>query len=306
MPKFETVMYDPSGGGGNSRRRSDEDLEKEIEEMMKMASAQNKRDAEVVIPEPEEPEELAKANASEPSDQDHDWKKRHGDARRLAEREKRRADQLEKELQELRNKAEGSAKGIGLSGSASLEEVRAFVKEHSEFAEVMRTFVQQEIADLRQEAQAARTEAQAAQMMRTLSEAFPNVKEIRASEEFEYWLENEARPWAKNSLTQRNVPVEDIKDALASFVAKYPQFGTKTKSTKTTVATDDVSDPKGSGKADAGAGRKKVVYGERMMEDIRRRLGNAAYIDWFERNEAAIDAARRNGTFAYDISMPTE
>lgn len=309
------VMIDTSQG-----RKSDEQLEAELQEMMDSLKAQEESRGEFEVPEDvlsddqddddESGENFAGTDASEQdhqednkpkNEQNHNWRKRYEDARR-------REEDLRRKLKEAESKASGEGPvDLGLTGNASVEDLKDYVKQFPDFMEVIKAFVGLEVKDLREQAESAKRRATFEEVMAKVAKNIPNVRDIQKSQDLKDWLEDSnTEPMYVDALKGANMHPGNITRALKAFMEAYPEYNStapEQKKSNRTPITEEVSDGRGGKTAPKNAG-KRLRYGTAMMEQVQKQLGYNGYIEWLDKHQDAIDKARRNGTF--DYGQPTE
>lgn len=308
-----------------SSRQSTEDLENEIKEMMGQAQQRPQQeipddpidwDAEV-DDEPEEepkPRKKAKNNRDEDSEQEHDWKKRYSDLRRHSQQKQA---ELQGELNALKDRIQNmETKGSSNDGpdleNTSSAELKKLMQEYPDFGKAMRQLIREEnnalsadIKKSKEELDRIKTESTVASVMGTVFKKHPNAGEIKQSPEWAYWLENEAKPWAKSAVFSKKPVADDIIDAIDAFKRAYPEFADEQpKKRKSSEDSGPPRDERVRSSSNAPSGKQNVRYSESMIEAAERRLGRKGFEDWFNRHLPAIEKARRNGTFVYDLSQP--
>lgn len=315
------VMIDTSQG-----RKSDEQLEAELKEMMDALKAQEEGREEFEVPddiltdEPEKERESGENFAGDDDDQEgaeeqptnnneqnHNWKKRYDDARRREQKKTQEIEELKKRLSSLESGSSDGKVDLGLTGNASVEDLKDYVKQFPDFMEVIKAFVGLEVKDLRDQAESARRRATFEEVIAKVSKTIPNVRDIQKSQDLKDWLSDpDTEPMYVDALKGSNMHPGNITRALKAFMEVYPEYNSETPqkqpSNKTPVR-EEVADGRG-GKSTPKNPGNRVRYGTAMMEQVQRKLGYNGYIAWLEKHQDAIDKARRNGTF--DYGQPTE
>lgn len=304
-----------------SSRQSTEDLEKEIEELQKKAM-QQQEPVEIpdepldVTPEPADEEEdnfesaapkrknKKKSDSDDTEDspkneQNHDWKKRFGDLRR-------RHQEDVHELKELKMRLEALEASEGNPSNVQTEkDLEQFIQTYPDFAKVLEGFISQRLNAIDPDIQKKikriddlDKDIKTRTLMSNVAKTFPNIKEIRDSEDFAYWYDEQAAKIYKDALSNPDPDLGSVNAAFAEFVRVYPEYAETAQKKRSKISTDDASDvPVRNSGNKMPTNRKKPMYSESMV----RAMSDADY----EKHMDAIDKARSSGNFLYDITGAT-
>lgn len=256
--------------------RVEERIKQDEEELEQMTKAQQ---------EDQEPEQ----EQEELSAEEQTFKKRYGDLRRhAAEKEKK----LQERLEELENKlAKASTKEI--KPPASDEDLAAWKKKYPDVARIVETMAIK-IADDKVKATQADLESLRGYQQRTkkeraiseIKEAHPDFDDLSASDEFHDWVESQSK-WVQDALYENEEDSSAVISVLDLYKAKT---GLSQKAVEKSAAKGVKTRERTS--LDAESTKGKIRESEVAKMSSRE----------YEKNEAAIMEAMRNGNFVYDLS----
>lgn len=257
--------------------RSVKRLEDEIAELEKGLTAQS--EAEEVEEAATEEVDAAEETPSEPVIEDkpidkeeETFKKRYSDLRRHSQK---LSDRI-KELEEL-------VKQKSTSTLPSAEEAEEWAKSNPKAAAIIRALASQEanpglseLAEIKEKLSRSEQEAR-------IFKAHPDFEEITGQEEFHVWADDQ--PENVQKLIYSNT-AEDVIWAISQYKkekAKTPDV--KKEAAKQVSSKSTTTEPKSQSKG-------------RFTESMVSKMSMSEY----EKNEAAIQQAMRDGTFVYDLS----
>ena len=263
-------------------RKTVEDEEKELEELKKEQSAEEKKtrqEAEDAI-EPDNPEEKT-------------FKKRYGDLRRHSQKQKQDFDEkisaLESQLSEA-TKAQ-------IQLPKSEEEIEVWSKEYPDVAAIIETIAikkakeqseglqtkMEEINKLQHSAKKEKAEAE-------LYTIHPDFEDIRSTDDFHQWADEQPK-WVQEALYENETDARSAARAIDLYKIDRDIDSPKKKSKKNNAAEEvSTKSRKGSPPAKNNSGK--------WSESAVEKMSAAEY----EENSDSIMEAIRSGNFNYDVS----
>lgn len=265
------------------RNKKIEDEEKELEELMQ-ASKEPKKEDKAKEKEPEE-EEVQEEEPSSPEEKT--FKKRYGDLRRYMNQKEK---EWEEKFEALKNE-KGS-----LRPPKSDEDLKSWAKQNPEAASIIETIAQKKAQELFSKAEGrlkefdeAQYEAQRVKAENTIRKAHEDFDELRASEEFHEWAEEQPK-WVQDALYENT----DDAASVIRVIDLYKVDKGLTPSAQRSKTRDAAKSVSTSSKPsiDSDESSKKIYESDvAKMSDKK-----------FEENWEAIQKAQREGNFVYDIS----
>lgn len=253
-------------------------LEAEIDDLMKEEGhVEEQETKESVVKEPDE----------EPvSAEDRSFKKRYGDLRRHAQKEK---EDLIKELEDLKKQIASPKTGGAVPKTK--EQVEEWMKQYPDVAGIVVSLARQESEKDKQDiaGRLAKLEKDREQLTREraemeLSKLHPDFSEIRDSDAFHNWAE-EQPSWVQNALYEEG----DVKAVSRAIDLYKSDMGIKTKK-PTAGAAASIKSPSRAPENDDG----KPTFKESQVN----RMSTKEY----EKAEVEILKAMKEGRFVYDLS----
>lgn len=235
-------------------------------------------------------------NKQEPQNEEETFKKRYGDLRRYAQQKEA---ELQRKITELENTLANSATE---AMPASEEELEEWVQKYPVVAKMVQSLARKEAERLDEKhvvksqrieelEKGIRIKEQMNKLMR-LQPDFYGPNGILASQEFTDWLEHDAKPWAKQALTDDNNPDADAaSDAIELFKVQTGWGRKKQEPVKSNDAAASVP-TKTSTKPDTGTKRHK--FSESQVAKMSAKE--------FDAKEEEIMEAMKTGQFLYDLS----
>lgn len=256
--------------------RSVTSLEEEIAELEKNLlpkseeEEEEEREDQQEVEQEEQKEELPAASKEEET-----WKKRHGDLRRLSQKQ---AEELKKANEKLAA-LEREQKTVGLP---SAEEAEEWAKENPKAAAIIRALAHEQTSSNSDDVIAIRKELEKSKQEVKIKKVHPDFEEITSSDEFHDWAESQTQ-------SVQNLIYEGEVDDVIWALNLYKKENEKSPSTK--EAAKNVVDKKSTAPSET-TGTKK------FSESQVQKMTLAEY----EKNEEAIIASQRSGSFVYDLS----
>lgn len=277
----ETVETQKKVAFATRKYNNDDKMKREEEELARLVAEQKGQPAETVEADEAEPE-----NAEERS-----FKKRYGDLRRHVQQKERETEQRIAQLEaQLR---EATTQEIKLPKSD--EDIEAWARKYPDVAAIVETIaikkareqsasIEQRVREIDEmKASAAKQKAEA-----ELMQLHPDFDEIRNSDEFHDWVEEQPK-WVQTALYEND---NDAKSA-ARAIDLY-KIDKNIKTTKTSTGKEAAM-------AVNARTRNKPTSDETtgyLRESVVQKMSAAEY----ERNADAVMEAIRAGKFIYDIS----
>jgi hypothetical protein len=270
-----------------------------VPEQVKVAPFMKKRDTNAErIKETEE--ELAKLETpAEPADEvpenkeEATFKKRYGDLRRHSQQKE---TQLQKQIDELRSQLETvTKKEIKLPKSD--EEVEEWCQAYPDVAKIVETIAMKKAKEMagalegrikKVDEMEATTRAEKAEV--ELMRLHPDFKEIKDSDEFHDWVEEQPK-WIQDALYDNDTDARAAARAIDLY--KADQGLSKKK-----AAPDTSRDAAKSVNTRGGRNQPATTDADVIRESDVKRMSDREY----EANEDKIMQAMRSGKFVYDVS----
>lgn len=225
------------------------------------------------------------------------WKKRYGDQRRHAQKEKER---LENEIKELRAAKESAEKGQ-IKYPATEQELQDWLERYPKLAKIFDTIVQKRlvegkemfspddrIKELQERLEARDTEEKKKKAWEKIVKKHPDFPELVETEEFQDWISKSAS-WVQDALWVNETDADVAIDAIDLYRARNPIK--KDRSKEREQAASGVGQ-RNAPEAPSGSG--KPTFTESQVERMS--------IKEYELREEEIEDARRNGRFKYDLT----
>ena len=245
-----------------------------------------------LLNEEETPQVEEVAAAPEQDQEEETFKKRYGDLRRHMQDSLKKKDQ---ELAEIKAQLNDATKAQ-IKFPKSEDEVAQWVKKYPDVAKIIDTIAQKRVMEgvelakgkvdkahdrvAELESKLQRTEAE-----KTLKAIHPDFDKIRADSKFHDWVMHQPQ-YIQDALYKNNTDATAAARAIDLYKAdKSKSSGSAKKSAATSVKNSGQSATPSNGKT-------------RFTESAVAKMSGAEY----ERNEAAIMEAMRDGTFEYDLS----
>ncbi len=298
----ETVMMStPKAGNRKSNqakiKRDEEELEALMKEMNGEASepTQNEDEEEDGTEESEQLQDTEDENDEETSEGDESlsseelsFKKRYGDLRSHSQKEKQKLDEeianLKEQLKEASNK--------GVVPPTDEEQMAVWVEKHPEIASVVATLAREQAKEMfgsrlddldNQQKELNRTKAE-----NKIRENHSDFDELRASDEFHNWVEEQPK-WIKDALYEN----EDDANSVIRVIDLYKSDkGDKQAAAKTAQKQAAALVTKGTKKTVSDVTEKPTYKESQIAKNS---------LSWFEKHEADIILAQKEGRFIYDL-----
>ena len=265
----------------NANKERIEQEEKEIEELMQSRSATDDEEGDSVDdgPEPENAEERT-------------FKKRYGDLRRHAQKKEQ---DLQKQIDELRTQLEASTRKE-IKYPKSEDELTQWMQKYPDVAKIVETIAMKkakeqasefetkfkQIDDMKAEAMREKAEAE-------LMRLHPDFDDIRDSDEFHDWVEEQPK-WVQDALYDND---NDAVSAARAIDLYKSDKGIKTKkSSSSNEAAKSIGTRSERSSPDADDSKSYI------RESQIARMSSQEY----EKREDEIAEAIRTGKFIYDVS----
>lgn len=270
--------------GFAKRNANSERIEKEEKELEELMQSRNVSEDEV--------KETSDDGPEPDSAEERTFKKRYGDLRRHSQKKE---EDLQKQIDALKSQLEDATKKE-IKYPKTEAELEAWVKKYPDVANIIETLVMKrthehaknyedrfkEIDSMRE--QAAREKAEA-ELMRL----HPDFDDIRDSDEFHDWVEEQPR-WVQDALYDNN---NDAVSAARAIDLYKSDKGIRTKKKSSTKEAASAINTRGSRTRPESDSSAKVVY-----ESEVQRMSAQEY----EKNQERIAEAIRTQNFVYDIS----
>lgn len=289
------TMINPNYSNPRRQARIERE-EKELEELMKQAQEpqEEPEEEEEETPE-EEPEVEEKPQKKETPEEEKDeklskeeqtFKKRYGDLRRHSQK-------VEKELREEIDKLK--KKNPDVIPPTSDEDLDEWAKKYPQVASIVSTIADKKAKEMMEAAEERLSkidELQAEANRKTaeakILEAHSDFVELRESDEFHAWAEEQAK-WVQDALYEN----EDDPKSVISVIDLYKFKTGKTPADKKQKQKAAASTtPKGK------ASEPATNTGKKIKESVVAKMSDEEY----EENEEAIMEAMRTGNFVYDMT----
>ena len=251
--------------------RSVSRLEAELAELEKEHIGEQEEEVVEEEGEDEEPEVLAPATTKE----EETWKKRHGDLRRLSQKQ---AEDLKKANERLAA-LEKEKRSVGLP---SAEEAEEWATANPKAAAIIRALANEQTGSSSDDVIAIKKELEKSKQEVKIKKVHPDFEEVTSSDEFHDWAEEQTQSvqnliydgdvddiiWALNLYKKESVVANPSKDAAKNVKGK-----------KSDAPADD-------------SGKKK--FSESQVQKMS--------MSEYEKHEDAIKEAMKTGAFVYDLS----
>jgi type II secretory pathway pseudopilin PulG len=215
------------------------------------------------------------------------WQKRYSDLRRHTQQQ---LNQSQQQMAAIQSQLDAATRSQ-IKFPKTDEEIDAWSAKYPEVSKIVDTIARKRAGEALQEGEKRfahlneiETKLNRKEAEQQLIKAHPDFAEIRASKEFHDWVAEQPLN-IQDSLYKNNT---DARSAARSI----DLFKSDMKKTKKTGRGAASVVPRGSNVAAPSNGR--MAFSESQVERMS--------IDEYEANEAAIDEARRNGAFSYDVS----
>lgn len=258
------------------KRLEDEiaELEKQFAPQEEQEENEEQEEEEQVSP-PEQEEEEEELVSSQPlTKEEETFKKRYSDLRRHTQK---LTDEL-KEVKALLSKKETSP------GLPTAEEAEEWAKANPKAAAIIRALVANESSSTVEELSAVREKLHRSEQEARIFKAHPDFEAITSEDQFHDWAESQ--PERVQSLIYSS-SADDVIWAINQYKKEYKveKSNPKKEAAKAVSSKTSSAEPKTEGKG-------------RFTESMVSKMSMSEY----EKNEAAIQEAMRNGTFIYDLS----
>lgn len=252
--------------------RSVSRLEEELAELEKAhLGEQEQEEEEQVVEQEGEEEQEAPATTKE----EETWKKRHGDLRRLSQKQ---AEDLKKANARLAA-LEKEQRSVGLP---SAEEAEEWATANPKAAAIIRALANEQTSSSSEDVIAIKKELEKSKQEVKIKKVHPDFEEVTSSDEFHDWAEEQTQSvqnliydgdvddviWALNLYKKESVVSNPNKDAAKNIKDK-----------KSNAPSDD-------------SGKKK--FSESQVQKMS--------MSEYEKHEDAIKESMKTGTFVYDLS----
>lgn len=247
-------------------------LEEELAELEKAFA--EKTEEQVVEEEVEEGQEVVQeATATTPEEET--WKKRHGDLRRLSQKQ---AEDLKKANARLAA-LEKEGKAVGLP---SAEEAEEWAKANPKAASIIRALANEQTTSSSEDLIAIKKELEKSKQEVKIKKVHSDFEEVTSSDEFHDWAESQTQ-------SVQNLIYEGDSDDIIWAISLYKKEAVVTNPNKD--AAKSVSGKRSDAPLD-NSGKKK--FSESQVQKM--------LLSEYEKNEDAIKESMRLGTFVYDLS----
>ena len=258
--------------------RSVRRLEDEIAEMEKQLlgqTSEEEEDDEVV--EEEQVEQEEEIVAEPVSKEDETFKKRYSDLRRHSQK---LADQLKEAIAKVAQLEKQKAS----PGLPTAEEAEEWAKANPKAAAIIRALAANETAQSSTELEEIKEKLNRAEQERRIVKAHPDFEQITNDDKFHDWAETQPESVQKLIYSSS---ADDVIWAISFYKekTKADKFNPQKEAAKAVSGKATTAEPKTEGKG-------------RFTESMVSKMSMSEY----EKNEAAIQEAMRNGTFVYDLS----
>lgn len=274
------VMIDPNYTNRRNRQRIEAE-EKELEELMKGAPAQEEEQQE------ETPKEEASVEPTDPEEKS--FKKRYGDLRRhMQEKEK----EWEAKFEALKASTETSQ----ILPPKSDEDIAAWAKKYPDVAAIVETIAlkkaEEKLSNYKDkfaEYEKVTQETVRQKAFNTIRESHPDFDDLRKSDKFHDWA-NDQPKWVQDALYENEEDARAVIRVLDLYKVDMGMTNTARKA-QTKEAASLVT-------AKNKANMDFEESGAKILESQVARMSAAEY----EKNEKKIMEAIRKGNFVYDLS----
>lgn len=255
--------------------RSIKKLEEEIEALEKEWNAQGEQENEEEVEEDQE-EEVEQTSTPEPAPlpkEEESFKKRYADLRRHSQK---LADDLKKTQEQLKQKQS--------AGLPTAEEAAAWAQANPKAAAIIRAIALNETSASSEELSAIKERLSRAEQEARIRKVHPDFEEITdETSDFHDWAEQQ--PKSVQNLIY-SADADDVIWAIGQYKAnKAPKPNVEKEAAKAVSPRSKTPTP---------ANKTEGRFSESQVQ--------AMSLTEFEKNEAAILASQRNGTFIYDLS----
>lgn len=247
-------------------------LEEELAELEKAFAG--KTEEQVVEEEVEEGQEVVQ-EAAATTPEEETWKKRHGDLRRLSQKQ---AEDLKKANARLAA-IEKEGKTVGLP---SAEEAEEWAKANPKAASIIRALANEQTTSSSEDLIAIKKELEKSKQEVKIKKVHSDFEEVTSSDEFHDWAESQTQ-------SVQNLIYEGDSDDIIWAISLYKKEAVVTNPNKD--AAKNVSGKKSDAPLD-NSGKKK--FSESQVQKM--------LLSDYEKNEEAIKESMRLGNFIYDLS----
>lgn len=248
-------------------------LEEELAELEK--AFVEKTEEQVVEEEVEEEQQEVVQEVAATTPEEETWKKRHGDLRRLSQKQ---AEDLKKANARLAA-LEKEGKSANLP---SAEEAEEWVKANPKAASIIRALANEQTSSSSEDLIAIKKELEKSKQEVKIKKIHSDFEEVTSSDEFHDWAESQTQ-------SVQNLIYEGNSDDIIWALNLYKKEAVKTNPNKD--AARNVSGKKSDAPVDSN-GKKK--FSESQVQKM--------LLPEYEKNEEAIKESMRLGTFVYDLS----
>lgn len=262
-----------------SSKKSNEDLEREIAELMEGKAPEDQEEVE------EEKEVKAEKEDENLSVEEKTFKKRYADLRRHSEK-------MKKEFEDRIAKLEGQTPKEEFRIPADQEDYEAWMKENPKIARIVRALAQEEARSMfeqhnttLEEFQSAKEEASRQKALEKIIKAHPDFEELQENDDFHKWAGNQTE--RIQSLLYDN---DEDADAVIFVLDKYKADINAPKAKR--KATEDAAKTVNAGKSSVDSSKEKKIWKESEIDSLPPLV--------YEKYMEEIDAAIREGRVEYD------
>jgi hypothetical protein len=230
-----------------------------------------------VVEEEEEKEEVVETPPSSPEEET--WKKRHGDLRRLSQKQA-------EDLKKANDRLAALEKDKHSAGLPSAEEAEEWAKTNPQAAAIIRALVGEKVAQSapsNEDINSLRWELDRAKEESKIKKIHPDFEELTTSDEFHTWAENQ--PASVQSLIY-TTKSDDLIWALNLYKKEMNVQESPNKAAARSVVSKSSNAPTDTN------GKKK--FSESQVQ--------AMSLPDYEKNEDAIRESMKSGNFVYDLS----
>jgi hypothetical protein len=277
------VMIDPNYTNRRNRQRIEAE-EKELEELMKGAPAQEEEQQKETPKEKEAPVEVEPTDPEEKS-----FKKRYGDLRRHMQ-------EKEKEWEAKFEALKASTKTSQILPPKSDEDIAAWAKKYPDVAAIVETIAlkkaEEKLSNYKDkfaEYEKVTQETVRQKAFNTIRESHPDFDDLRKSDKFHDWA-NDQPKWVQDALYENEEDARAVIRVLDLYKVDMGMTNTARKA-QTKEAASLVT-------AKNKANMDFEESGAKILESQVARMSAAEY----EKNEKKIMEAIRKGNFVYDLS----
>jgi hypothetical protein len=247
-------------------------LEEELAELEKAFA--EKTEEQVVEEEVEEGQEVVQ-EAAATTPEEETWKKRHGDLRRLSQKQ---AEDLKKANARLAA-LEKEGKAVGLP---SAEEAEEWAKANPKAASIIRALANEQTTSSSEDLIAIKKELEKSKQEVKIKKVHSDFEEVTSSDEFHDWAESQTQ-------SVQNLIYEGDSDDIIWAISLYKKEAVVTNPNKD--AARNVSGKKSNAPLDTSGDKK---FSESQVQKM--------LLSDYEKNEEAIKKSMKLGTFIYDLS----